>query len=66
MAASNCIAFCSRMAKKNTQSKEMKEEKRKKLKQRAAPKGELESESEPKKMKQSLQVGHPGFSCLIQ
>ncbi|KAM9179553.1 protein cholesin isoform 1-T2 [Mergus octosetaceus] len=44
------------MAKKNTQSKEMKEEKRKKLKQRAAPKGELESESEPKKMKQSLQA----------
>lgn len=33
----------------------MKEEKRKKLKQRAAPKGELESESEPKKMKESLQ-----------
>lgn len=54
------------MAKKNTQSKEMKEEKRKKLKQRVAPKGELESESEPKKMKESLQVGHPGFSCLIQ
>ncbi|XP_047919579.2 uncharacterized protein C7orf50 homolog isoform X4 [Anser cygnoides] len=45
-----------RMAKKNTQSKEMKEEKRKKLKQRVAPKGELESESEPKKMKQSLQA----------
>ncbi|XP_048817461.1 uncharacterized protein C7orf50 homolog isoform X3 [Lagopus muta] len=45
-----------RMAKKNIQIKEMKEEKRKKLKRRVTQKGELESEAEPKKKKRSLQA----------
>lgn len=54
------------MAKKNIQTKEMKEEKRKKLKRRVTQKGELESEAEPKKKKRSLQVGRTGFHCSIQ
>lgn len=50
------------MAKKNLQTKEVKEEKRKKLKQRVTQKEELGG-TEPKKKKRSVQVGH---RCLIQ
>lgn len=58
----NYIIFYFRMAKKNLQTKEVKEEKRKKLKQRVTQKEELGG-TEPKKKKRSVQVGH---CCLIQ
>ena len=54
------------MPKMNVEKKEKKAEKRKKLKQHVAQKGELESETQPKKKKQNLQVGSPSFGCLIQ
>ncbi|KAM7091721.1 LOW QUALITY PROTEIN: cytochrome P450 2W1-like [Ciconia maguari] len=44
------------MPKMNVEKKEKKAEKRKKLKQHVAQKGELESETEPKKKKQNLQA----------
>lgn len=54
------------MPKMNVEKKEKKAEKRKKLKQRVAQKGELELDTEPKKKKQNLQVGSSSFDCLIQ
>ncbi|XP_050761714.1 uncharacterized protein C7orf50 homolog [Gymnogyps californianus] len=44
------------MPKMNVEKKEKKAEKRKKLKQHVAQKGELESETQPKKKKQNLQA----------
>jgi len=58
--------FYFRMPKMNVEKKEKKAEKRKKLKQHVAQKGELECETEPKKKKQDLQVGSARFDCLIQ
>lgn len=53
------------MPKMNVEKKEKKAEKRKKLKQHVAQKGELESEHEPKKKKQNVQVGSPSCDCFF-
>lgn len=50
----------------NVGKKEKKAGKRKKLKQHVAQTGELESDTEPKKMKQSVQVRPSSFDWLIQ
>lgn len=54
------------MSKTNVEKKKKKAEKRKQLKQCVAHKGEMESETEPEKKKQNLQVSSPIFDYLIQ
>lgn len=63
--------FCYRivlgkMPKMKAGKKEKKAEKRKKLKQHVAQTGEMESDTEPKKKKQSVQVRPSSFAWLIQ